>query len=805
MGNGRVRRWLTQGRQWLPIAGTFAALALPIGILAISRLKAEDQPVPGPAAPVSPSSAAPALMPLPPSAVRQVPLPPSDAASTTASDDTPAAGSPILPPPIPVPSTATSPTITSQADTWPTAAPPTAASSIPTPPAALSPLSADSPPITLQPPIELSNQQSPSEPIFEAASPAASIHADVAPINDWSLPPNAKMVTNPTLQPASTPAAADAVVQASAAIEDASSVAAAPTGAAASSAIDESPAELPELPALEVQAPQFREIQPGATTSEDLVQRWGEGKLQHLKDGSVQRVYTPEHYRQVTVTLEHRRVASITVQLPEPAEPETFAQRLHLDPDSSVPVSDESGQSLGQSFPDHGTLFSYDAGTKLVSVMMLEPIDPQPFLLRSAYEADLHPGWGLRDVDYALRLDPAHAESHDLRSQILLAIGRPGDALKSANRSVALAPDNAAFQLSKAVVLARLDRHDEALKLTQSVVDRTDLSAILKAHALCQLAELSAGQSGGDKHAIDLFMSAIKTAQPLATDDHVAVRRLAKHLLLEAHLGAASDIAWGVWQKKSVTVARWIRQADQLAQDLIDHEEGDPQLRLDVARFAVSASAGTDGQWDAANWVQQALESGRKLIAEADDPLRKDWLEWELGSTLVDALEVQRTIGLNAESLSHAMAVLKYLQSGIQYRQRTAETMYVLGRAYFQIGVAHAVVDRDHTTAVLWFDRAVPLLDRPLPPSARSRIGRNGELLVSMGISYWQTGNHDEGLRLTQRGAELMSKAVAMQLLNDGALAVPYNNLAAMHRQMGHKEQARSYAEMAAQHDRVHR
>jgi hypothetical protein len=219
----------------------------------------------------------------------------------------------------------------------------------------------------------------------------------------------------------------------------------------------------------------------------------------------------------------------------------------------------------------------------------------------------------------------------------------------------------------------------------------------------------------------------------------------------------------------------------------------------------MSAAAGTDGKWDASDWVQQALDTGRKLIAESDDPLRKERLQWELGAALVDTLEVQRTAGLNAESLAHAMAVLKYLQAGIQYRQRTQETTYTLGRCYFQIGVIHAVVERDHTTAVLWFDRAIPFLDRPLPPSAASRIGRNGELLVSMGISYWQTGHREEGLRLTQHGTDLMSKAVAMKLMNDGALAVPYSNLAAMHKQLGHSEQARSYSEMAAQHDPLHR
>jgi tetratricopeptide (TPR) repeat protein len=760
MGNdARMRKRTTNrlksSRKLLLIVAVLAVL-LPLGIVALSRSHADDGTASG--------GAAPALTPLPPVQpfAKQIPTPPADAASTTASDDT-------------------SPAQT--AETKP----------LRTPPPTNLPLS-DRPSTALPSPAQPAIARPLPGPASSTDVRAASLHVDVLPQSDWAQP---------------APASADAKTQsasgtglvtpASAAIpETASAVAPANIAIQAES-------DLPALPSLQVEAARFKDIQPGVTTTDELIERWGEGKLLRQKDGTVQREYNLETYPRVTVSLERKRVSVIDVRLEEPTEPVTLAQRLRLDTDSSVPVLDDAGQLLGQSYPDRGILFSFDSGTKLVSQMLLEPIDPQPFLVRAATEGDLHPGWGLRDVDYALQLDAKHAESHDMRAQMLLSIGRPGEALKAANRAIELAPEKAAFVLTKATILARLDRRSEAVKLTQSVIDRADLPPLLKAHALCQLAELSAGPAGDDKRVIELYMSAIKTAQPLVSDERFAVRRLAKHLLLDAHLGAATDIAWGVWQKKSATVARWIQQADQLAQDLIDHEEADPKLRLDVARRAMSAAAGTDGKWDAADWTQQALDTGRKLIAEADDPLRKEALQWELGAALVDALEVQRTAGLNAQSLAHAMAVLKYLQAGIQYRQRTPECTYILGRAYFQIGVIHAVVQRDHTTAVLWFDRATPFLDRPLPPSAASRIGRNGELLVSMGISYWQTGHREEGLRLTQRGTDLMSRAVAMKLLNDGALAVPYGNLAAMHKQMGHSEQARSYSEMAAQHDPLQR
>ena len=168
---------------------------------------------------------------------------------------------------------------------------------------------------------------------------------------------------------------------------------------------------MPELPPLEVEGARFKEIQPGVTTSEELIERWGEGKLRRRKEAGVERVYELDQYPKVVVSLEHGRVSAIDVQLDQPTEPEAIARRFHFDPDSSVPVVDNAGQPLGQSYPDRGTLFSYDPGTKLVSQILIEPIDPQPFLARANYEAELHPGWGLRNIDYALSLDSKNAEA----------------------------------------------------------------------------------------------------------------------------------------------------------------------------------------------------------------------------------------------------------------------------------------------------------------------------------------------------------------------------------------------------------
>jgi hypothetical protein len=95
------------------------------------------------------------------------------------------------------------------------------------------------------------------------------------------------------------------------------------------------------------------------------------------------------------------------------------------------------------------------------------------------------------------------------------------------------------------------------------------------------------------------------------------------------------------------------------------------------------------------------------------------------------------------------------------------------------------------------------LLDRPLPATCRDEQGRYGEWLVSMGISYWETRDGDYALQLTDAGLRHVEEAVARQLLDRKALAIPYNNLAMMHEALGHQNEAKNFAELASKSEAV--
>ena len=67
-----------------------------------------------------------------------------------------------------------------------------------------------------------------------------------------------------------------------------------------------------------------------------------------------------------------------------------------------------------------------------------------------------------------------------------------------------------------------------------------------------------------------------------------------------------------------------------------------------------------------------------------------------------------------------------------------------------------------------------------------------------MGVSYWETGQRQKAVELTQKGIKWMEQAVKQGTLDDSALSIPYNNLAKMHRQLGAADQADHFQEMAS-------
>ena len=187
----------------------------------------------------------------------------------------------------------------------------------------------------------------------------------------------------------------------------------------------------------------------------------------------------------------------------------------------------------------------------------------------------------------------------------------------------------------------------------------------------------------------------------------------AKEVMLDAHLGAAHDIAWGTWREKEKAVPVWLDKAQGLADDLIKSEAGGKEFRFRVAKRALAVCVGLRGKLDPIPWITQAQDAGKGLIAATADPVCKSHLQWDLGMALYNAMQVcqARDDGGGAP----LRPVGGRVTGEGQPAAHPADNAYLLGRLYFHLGAIHALGDKNHRLAAGWFDKALPLLEKTPP------------------------------------------------------------------------------------------
>ncbi len=558
-----------------------------------------------------------------------------------------------------------------------------------------------------------------------------------------------------------------------------------------------------EINKVKVETAAFNRITPGESTLADVEKAWGQPQRARKQGNSLLHLYAIKPFEQIEVAFRQGKVASIVVRLHQILPAKELAGQLELGHFRPVLVSSDLGEILGQVYPERGVLFSFTpsdtAGTATMNVaeIIIEPVNAESFILRAETNLDAEPALSLQDIEQALKLENGGAKAHWLHGRALAARGNLDKAVVSATRAVRFDPKNVQYRLARAQILGHIGRLNEAIQEAKRAIKMSEDRPQLKARALCLVGDLLAsGPVPNYNAAIEYHMRAVKTADSLTRDPHPAVRLIAKEVLVDAHLGAAHDIAWGNWKQKEKAVDRWLSRANRCADDLIENEAATEEHRFRVATRALAACVGVRGGLDCTGWTNVAVRSGRKLLDGCRDPHRKAQLEWDLGMALYDALQVCQMREDQTGALKYGKQAVVYLTM-TDDGSRTATAGYLLGRLYFRLGAIHAVTDDNHDDAIVWFEKALPLLRRPIPEEAMPDLGRHGETFVSMGVSYWEAGQRDKALELTQTGVDLMQRAVRLGYLDESALSVPYNNLASMHRKIGAQNKAIEFEEMA--------
>lgn len=555
----------------------------------------------------------------------------------------------------------------------------------------------------------------------------------------------------------------------------------------------------------EVRPLPFRGITVGTSTEEDVMEAWGEP---YKIDGQRQTrtlKYRLDPFRQVDVELRKGKVRTILIHLDGLLSAKRIEKELRMTKIRPALVNDEFGRPIGLTYPERGVLLSYDTSDPdaLVSKIQLEPISVESFLLRATSGRGLRYEANLKDLQTAVELDGDNARAHWLRALQFEQAGRFHDALGSSAKATYYDQENLEYRLTRIGLIAVNGTRDIALRETKMLLEQSDITPEIRAATLSLLGELltSSDQPKANKMGMDQQLKAIEIAAKLVNDPVQQVRRSAKLTLIKAHLAVARNISLGEFQKQQDVTPKWLSRARALVDDFVENEQGDPSLYLDLYREILATAADIRNDEDPGFVIQQLQTEAHALMDKTKDPLYKNTLEWKLGAGLAEAVRLQRQRGNTEGAISLADSALELLKTSARRRQSTPEQSYLIGRLYFHYGSLHAVQRKDHEEAVKWYHRAEPLLAGERPVAALADPATHGEIFVSMGVSYWETSDRQKAIELTEFGTDFLQRAVVDGRLTPDVLSIPYNNLASMHKQMGNQQEARAFAELAAEVD----
>lgn len=542
----------------------------------------------------------------------------------------------------------------------------------------------------------------------------------------------------------------------------------------------------------------FNGVTPGQTTTAELLKQWGQPTDVKQTPQETRYLFQMPPFQQVEVLVRDEKVRSIVVRLEKSYPANLVAQHLELAAIRPVYISNPQGEILGQTFPERGVIFAFapaeqpGKASNMVTDIILEELNADAFILRAETFWESEPELALRDLSHALQLDPQADRAWWLQARVQRLMGRSADALESIQRAVQLNPQEVQYRLDFAQILIENRQTAAAISQLEQVIAVADQRPHLKARALCLLGDVYHAADPPDfKKALENHYEAIKVAQALRTDPYPAYRVAGKEVLVDAHLGAARDIAWGVWEQKEAVVGRWLQRAEELAEDLVQNERQSPRALFKVAATALAVSVALPAAVDPQPWLEK-LDQAYQLLVQDVSPVRKAQFQWEYGAALYDAVQHYQAREKHDLALQYGQKAIEALEAGLAGHTPSAMDHYLMGRLYFRMGAIFAIQQKKHAEATPYYDKALEHLEAAAGQLDETTTGRLGETYVSMGVSYWETGQKDRAVQLTEKGVQLMEKAVAARRLPESALTVPHSNLKTMREGLSRTARAES-------------
>lgn len=565
----------------------------------------------------------------------------------------------------------------------------------------------------------------------------------------------------------------------------------------------------------------FQALEPGRSQASDVLEQLGE-PLQKVKGETGEETiwsYEVGPFPRVELTVQQNRVESIFVKVAGLPDVSEVSKQLHVERFRGAVVQSRTGEPLGVVYPEGGVMLSLrpreeDEGYGVFSIM-LEPIHAELFVTRARNTDPAQCTQRIADLDTALGMSPEHAEALGLKARIYASIGETRKALRLAEAARAAGSEHAAdWLLLTARLKAELGDTEQADQIIQRLL-ATGPPDVLHAESLLLKGDLQA-MLGKHDEALVHHKRAIEIVKKYSNSEILEVRRGALGVLANGHLAIANDIAWGNWRRKAEVAPMWVKNGHAYADLLIALDHVEPVLAQRVQRLTLSAYAGFAEAVDPTNICQEAVRHAQALLESTRDPLHQRRIEWELAETMYHAMIAERRRGAYDSAIEYAKVASPLFTKTQERRELTPRETFMVGQLHFLAGSCLAIEAERHDAAVQWYKRGALVLLQPFPPAVVGDRADLGDQLVSMGVSFWKTGDKERAIAITTRGVQILQSAAsqpetqANSQANSQAdtlksLHIAYSNLAAMLQSAGRKAEAEKWRQRLSQLPRATR
>ncbi|EAQ82639.1 tetratricopeptide repeat protein [Blastopirellula marina] len=533
----------------------------------------------------------------------------------------------------------------------------------------------------------------------------------------------------------------------------------------------------------------------GKAQRSQVVALWGEPASQSIVDGRKLLVFNAAGFERAEATFQDDTLETLFLVLQEPTSADQVRQQLKIVESEGAKVHDEFGVLLGLVYPERGALFSYAPQERqfLVESVVIQRPTAEAFLIRAkGYQADRIEA-KLADLNAAVKLESFNASAWHEIAILQRRLGHMPDALSAAQTAASGVGAKPEYRLTRALIQAEMGQYDDALNVTKAIAENMAMPKEVRARAYCQWGDLVArGPSEDVRSALAHHQLSIKLAAEEIRNPLDEVRRAAKLILVDAHLAVASDLAAGQWQNRELTVPKWVDSTDAFVANLVEKEGFSRELELARLQKAIAAFNYFESDYDTTESVDAILSVGRQLLSQTSDPSYQTVIEWEMSQALIQAVTIEQNRGEFDDAMRIARETAALLEHATQTRQLSISDRMTLGNFYFRVGAAQVVSKGDHDEAIRWYADA----EKQFKHSDIKNVacGQRGEALASMAVSYWESGRHQQGLDLTEQGANLLKQGVDAGENQIDSLIAPYANLVTMYESQGNAAKQAEYA-----------